>query len=282
MTKAGPGPAWVRRMSARMRAKLEGPFLEEVSAIRDAVREGDLSKAVMTEDADRVIEVSEVKRVGSVVGQLGEPIEDAVQEGGRLAMAEVKAPAVALDMQRPRVRRWMERHTGTLIKQVNGTSVKAIRAILKDGYAAGRHPRAMARDIRAVVGLTEPQSIAVARRRQAMVEAGVPEATIEKRMSRYAERLLKQRAETIARTESMTAINQGRVAMWQQLAEDGALDEDTKRQWLTADDERVCPICGPLDEHPPIPLDGSYQTSIGTVDHPPAHPSCRCTEIIAT
>ena len=281
VAKAGPRPSWVDGVSARTRRKMVGPLLADLEKLRSSLRERDLARAVLSEDTARIVEASQVDRVGSIVGAMGEPIEDAVRAGGRLAMAEVSAPAVALDMQRPRVRKWLKDNAARLVKEVNGTSRRAIRAIVRDGFAAGRHPRAMAKDIRAVVGLTEPQSISVARRRAAMVEAGVAEGKVEKRIARYAERLLKQRAETIARTESMSAVNQGRSAMWRQLQDDGGLEPDARKEWLTADDERVCPICGPLDEHKPIPLDGSYDTAVGLLSHPPAHPGCRCTEVLA-
>ena len=42
------------------------------------------------------------------------------------------------------------------------------------------------------------------------------------------------------------------------------------RRWLTEADERVCPICGPLDRS----LEKTYRKQHG--DGPPAHPNCRC------
>jgi len=42
------------------------------------------------------------------------------------------------------------------------------------------------------------------------------------------------------------------------------------RRWLTEADERVCPICGPLDRS----LEKTYRKQWG--DGPPAHPNCRC------
>lgn len=276
---AGRGRTWVRSLSEKMRRKLQGPFIKEVELLRESLRDGDLANAVLSRDDARVIQASRVDRVGSIVGTLNEPIEEALEAGGRLAMARIKTPAVALDLQRPQVRRWLERHSAELVRGVNKTSRKAVRAIVADGFKRGRHPMAMAKDIRAVVGLTEPQARAVIRLRATMIEAGASEGAVEKRAARYARRLLKRRAENIARTESMTAINQGRLSMWRQLAEDGALDEDSERTWLTADDERVCPICGPM-HNVSIPLNGNYETSVGVIEAPPAHPSCRCTEEI--
>ncbi len=70
---------------------------------------------------------------------------------------------------------------------------------------------------------------------------------------------VQQRATLIARTETLRAHNEGRVAFYRLVGVE-------KVQWITADDERTCPECAPLDgkvfaidDVPPIP-----------------HPNCRC------
>jgi SPP1 gp7 family putative phage head morphogenesis protein len=73
---------------------------------------------------------------------------------------------------------------------------------------------------------------------------------------------VEKRAEVIARTEIIRASNQGALAVYRQY--------DVKRvRWLTALDERVCRICGPL--HGKVfPIDNI------PFGGPPAHPRCRC------
>lgn len=73
---------------------------------------------------------------------------------------------------------------------------------------------------------------------------------------------VEKRAEVIARTEIIRASNQGALTVYKQY--------DVKRvRWLTALDERVCRICGPLHSRVfpinNIPFGGA-----------PAHPRCRC------
>jgi SPP1 gp7 family putative phage head morphogenesis protein len=46
----------------------------------------------------------------------------------------------------------------------------------------------------------------------------------------------------------------------------------TRKEWQTAMDERVCPICGPL--HGTMRKLGS--SFPGGIENPPAHPNCRC------
>ncbi len=85
------------------------------------------------------------------------------------------------------------------------------------------------------------------------------------------------RAETIARTESMRAVHEGQRQLWRQGVEEGLLDADVKRAWITTPDDRLCPICEPLDGETAA-LDEDYVDGIAA---PPAHPNCRCTEGLA-
>jgi len=69
-----------------------------------------------------------------------------------------------------------------------------------------------------------------------------------------------RRATLIARTETLRAHNEGRMAFYRQVGV-------TKVQWLTADDERTCPECAPLD---------GKVFEIGEAPALPRHPGCRC------
>lgn len=76
----------------------------------------------------------------------------------------------------------------------------------------------------------------------------------------------RERAEMIAVTEVTRAYAEGNTAAWQ------ATGIITQRQWQTAADERVCPICGPL-QGVVVGMDEPFP---GDLPGPPAHPRCRC------
>lgn len=86
-----------------------------------------------------------------------------------------------------------------------------------------------------------------------------------------------ERAELIARTESMRAVHEGQREGWDQAVEEGLLTGDERRVWIVTDDEKLCPECEELDGET-ASLDGEYP---GGYDGPPAHPNCRCTEGLA-
>ncbi|MFQ5574245.1 MAG: phage minor head protein [Terriglobia bacterium] len=73
------------------------------------------------------------------------------------------------------------------------------------------------------------------------------------------------RMEVIARTKVLRAHNQGRIKFHRQVGVQ-------KLEWMTMEDERVCPICGPLD---------GKVFDTGRFPQQPAHPNCRCTSVVA-
>ncbi len=77
------------------------------------------------------------------------------------------------------------------------------------------------------------------------------------------------RATAIARSETAQAFE---AANQQAMKESGVV---TSKQWLTAQDERTCMICVPL-EGTTVPLDQPFS---GGVEPGSAHVSCRCTSI---
>jgi len=83
------------------------------------------------------------------------------------------------------------------------------------------------------------------------------------------------RAEVIARTETVRAANKGQQEAWSQATEAGLLTGKEKQVWITAPDEKLCPICEELDGTT-APLDGMFEGSEDDYESPPAHPNCRC------
>jgi SPP1 gp7 family putative phage head morphogenesis protein len=74
-----------------------------------------------------------------------------------------------------------------------------------------------------------------------------------------------RRAQLIAQTETTRAAYEGNMLGFE---ESGVVEES---EWVTVNDERVCPTCGPLDGQR-APLRGTFPGGIDV----PAHPGCRC------
>lgn len=78
------------------------------------------------------------------------------------------------------------------------------------------------------------------------------------------------RARTIARTEIMHSHSEGQLDSFEELGVDGL---NVMAEWSTAGDDRVCPLCQPLE--------GVVMTVKEARGIIPRHPNCRCTWIPA-
>ena len=110
---------------------------------------------------------------------------------------------------------------------------------------------------------------------------------LSKRVEVVFEEAKKSRAQMIARTETSRAMNFATLDAYKQ---SGLV---VRKEWLTAGDERTCQFCNPMngktvaisDEY--FEKGGSFEGDDGgtlkfnysNIEHPPLHPSCRCTLI---
>jgi SPP1 gp7 family putative phage head morphogenesis protein len=78
-----------------------------------------------------------------------------------------------------------------------------------------------------------------------------------------------RRAQMIAVTETTRAFEEGHRAIQRELQRGGLR---RLREWRTAQDERVCELCGPLN--------GATEDQWVDTDGPPRHPRCRCWTVL--
>lgn len=83
------------------------------------------------------------------------------------------------------------------------------------------------------------------------------------------------RADLLGMNESRKAVQMGKNMVWLAMAAQGDLPPGTMKKWVTAHDERVCAVCGPLDQVT-IPLHRQFESSGQRFHAPVVHPNCRC------
>lgn len=161
---------------------------------------------------------------------------------------------------------------GQLIREVSVNQYTAINTLVKQATLTETLSiDELARAIRPTVGLTSRQTQTTFRYYEKMREAGMKHQDALERQTTYAARMHRRRAGTIAQTEMAYTYNHAMDATVRQYAAQGLLPVMVKR-WLTARNERVCPICGAVHGEI-VPMDGTF--TIGK-DLPPAHPNCQC------
>lgn len=131
---------------------------------------------------------------------------------------------------------WADKHAGELIDDLSETTISDIQDAIA-GALEGDGIRAAYDDILAAVGDSD-------------------------------------RAELIARTEVMTAANEGQRDAWDSAVEAGLLPDDSVVEWIATSD--CCDDCADLDGET-RPIDSEYDDP-DAANGPPLHPNCRCTE----
>lgn len=153
-----------------------------------------------------------------------------------------------------------------LITEFREDQREIIRDVMTRSIAQGINPRIQADEIKDFIGLTSRQMKSVENYRRLLQQnslealsrqlrdrrfdetveeahatnSSLTSGQINRMVERYAERQLNFRAETIARTEALRAVNQGNYEMLLQSVESGYISQDDlENEWVTAHDSRV-------------------------------------------
>jgi len=207
------------------------------------------------------------------------PISEGILRSGQRTGQSL---GMAFDLTNPRAVEAIDRQATQLIHDITQESRAAIRQVLREGFNEGVTIDEMARRIRGSIGLTSRQAQAVENFRAGQLDQGIDPELVERRASAYGQRLLRQRATNIARTETIAASSAGQQAAWQEAQAQGYLGA-ASRVWIVTPDDRLCEnICAPMEDQV-RGMNEPFTTGEGfTVMYPPAHPQCRCAVALAT
>lgn len=281
---------WLHKIADAAVPKVRQLFLEAIERIKTAVKTQELQAAIESGNVDAVVRVLDLEQeMKTALGpEITKPLEDAMLEAGRETPAKTFPTgggrlSMRFDMANPRVADFVRQYDFGLIRQVSQETRDAIRGVVLDAMQFGGHPREQARQIREMIGLTTRQSQAVINYRSALEEEERPADQIERMTAKYRQKMLRLRAENIARTETLRAANAGQDLAWRQAADGGLLNSSSLRiGWLVTPDDRLCEFCEAVPDLNPdgIKLGESFDTDFGPVQYPPLHPQCRCTRYI--
>lgn len=137
---------------------------------------------------------------------------------------------------------WARQQSGRLISGINNTTLKDIQEIIATGVEQGQSWKTVSKNI----------------------------STKFREYGTVADGRQYSRADVIAITETGEAYEEGRRRAGRALQDKGVLME---KRWLTAQDERVCPICTLNGEDYWIDFDSNFSSGMGS---PLGHPTCRC------
>ena len=160
----------------------------------------------------------------------------------------------------------------SLLRDFTKTQLNSMGEAIAAGLEAGKGPREIARMLTDVQGLDPQRAARLEKVREYLEASDLSNDALEKALERERQKLLRDRRETIARTEAREATSTAR--------EVEALARGAKwKHWITTADERLCDICAGNEADGVIPADESF--SDGSMKAP-AHPNCRCSVAYVT
>lgn len=281
---------------ARLRAYLDGDFKEPVRILcgfwkdqQDAISYQELREAVKTGALNE-----ETYRLWSndysvLVTKRLKPVWEEAMRAGSMSQPVMQGLSFDFNMHTPGIMNWIKDRGAAFVTASSAEQRNAIQALLAKKMVEGHTVDELAKFIRPCIGLTKPQAEANRRYYENMVRTlkdknpRMRQATAERRAreaaAKYAEKQHRQRALTIARTESAYAYNRGADEGIRQAQAHGLLGKMAKR-WSTSGDEGVCDMCAAL-EGIEIGMDDSFgikgkELFAGQHMLPPAHPNCAC------
>lgn len=282
--KASRRQQWkdLHAIADKMLPKVRDAFIAAISEIKDQVSLKALEAAAQTGDVNTVLRVIDDLGIENKFNDLTDELRDGFEAAGIKAIDHLPKSIRAnarFDLLNPRSVRFLRNYNFNLIQSISNEAREGIRSVIITAFEEGGHPYQQAKEIKQFIGLTARQQRAVNTYSKTLEKEGRAADQIKRMTERYYQRQLKYRATNIARTETIRAANIGQNELWNQLADDGLIERSTtKKIWVVTDDDRLCPICEaiPDDNADGVPIDGDFDTDVGPLSEPPAHPQCRC------
>jgi len=248
--------------------------------LRQAVNDGEISQDTINlwRQDYAILIAGKFSRIWSdaiSAGAAGQPLLD-----GR---------GLVFDANTPGLFEWIRNRGAQFVTACTEEQQRAISALLEKKMRDSHTVDELARMIRPCIGLTEADAKSVMRYYDSVVASyrndhpRMKPESIRRRArdaaQKYAERKHRQRAYTIAQTESAFAYNRGADEGIRQ-AQRQNLIGIVKKRWSTSGDDGVCDICAALDGTE-IDMDAEFAFKgrllfAGQKRLPPAHPRCAC------
>lgn len=278
--------------------QLKAAFLAAIEELKNTFDSKAVEAALSQNNIDAVLAAMQMDKLDDLLFGIGmnpnayiltDQLRGLFAVGASVAMFNLPLDiqkALAFDSLGERAVRKMREDGLIMARELTESTKAGVRTLLADIMATGEGPVKQARQIRSFIGLTESQTKAVLNFRrqlearktfgltppderrldaieQAMVRrhmsSGIfDQQKIDEMVETYYQRLLNKRALDIARTESLNAVNNGQIELWEQGWDQGLFSDETERMfWIVTRDDRL------RETHAAIPAMNPYGVKIG-------------------
>lgn len=282
-------PTRTKTLRRRYAQRLRGQFANLNTAIREAVRERDIFRLGQDTDTLQPADPRPPDARDFIRAQDDEKIDafmDWLQSQEERGVLEV-----------------IDRDENQYIRSAYGTGLRnANRRLRDEGFevdeavmeATFNQPvhrdavqRLFTRNFRELEGVTDAMDRQISRELAEGFTRGDNPNEMAARITDRVDKIGKTRSTTLARTETVRTHSEATLNRYEEF---GVQNVTVRAEWLTAGDNRVCPICQSLEgrvftveeartETRRVDLSGAANFSVDSMDvpiKPPAHPRCRC------
>ncbi len=281
-------PSWttdwrtLHRVADQQAPTVEQAFVRVVAAARGGQTRSRIQHALQRGNRRRALTIaveawqsaSETWRAVLVPALRDTVLAAATAVGTRM----VRDARIAFTVTNPAATRWAETQVGRLIRRITADQRQAIRHVIVQAFSEHLTTRQVAIRLTDQIGLQSRQTAALERFRADLVEKGLRADRVSVVTRRARDRLIRSRARSIARTEIMRASNMGQQLLWEAAVDAGEWRaQDVRRMFIVTPDDRLCPVCAPLDGVR-VGLRDAFvsPTNRAAAVVPPLHPRCRC------
>ncbi len=163
-----------------------------------------------------------------------------------------------------------------LVVSVSRDQRQAIREALLARFNRRTHPETLVRDLKNTIGLDPRRARALRNFEDQLREQKVK--NVDAQVERYKAELVQSRAQTIARTETVSIETEAKQQAWSIAMDAGDVPEEAEQEWVSSSDP--CPDCQAMDGQR-VPVGEPFQSEkYGPVNGPGLHPNCVCDVIL--
>lgn len=233
----------LQRRANGLTPELAKELLAAYKAIREALSDAELARLI----ADgRIGEIVDEALLDQSFLPLKEKLQQALQRGMKATIPQLPKPAqasVMFDVLSPKVIDAVRQLDTRVIQTLKADVRDTVRAYVENNLRDGKNPRAVAKQLRTVIGMAPHQEANARKYEQKLTDSGKysPER-IEKMTATYRKKAIALNAETNARTASLDAQKLGNRLSWEEAANKGMVDRALlQKTWLGVLDDRERP-----------------------------------------
>jgi hypothetical protein len=156
----------IEEMARKLEPQVARAILDALQQQAESVDLRELEIALSTGQISHALSLLSIDKFDAVMAPAQSALRRGVFAAGASTVARALLPtlrgvAFRFNELNPRLIDWLQRYELNLIREINDKTREGVRTYLTTGMTEGKNPRAVAKEVKQIVGLTDRQAIAV-------------------------------------------------------------------------------------------------------------------------